>query len=579
MSVGGKKSGHTAPTQPELSRIGELIAAGRLEEAASQAALLAEAYPRSADIQLLLGAANMRLSRHDVAEQAFARAGALAPRNPAPFSNLGIALKEQGRTEDAIRALRRAVKFKPDFVPALFNLGNLLRETDRLDEAIAVYRQVLAINPDHQQALFNLGLALYDTDAYADAAAVLTRLLQRAPGHAQAHCNLGNSLHRIGRSAEALAAYRRSLELAPDDAVTHFNLGCTLTELGDREAARQSYYRAIACDPALGQAHFNLGTMELALGNFAAGLPEYEWRKRKEVARPDESFAARTWLGEEDLRGRSILLHAEQGLGDTIQFLRYVPMVRDMGARVRLTVQPALVPLVQRSIPGVWVAGTDKAPPRTEFHTHMLSLPLAFGTRLDTIPAPTSYLTADPARLPVWHERLGSHGFRIGICWQGSTAKIDKGRSFPLACFERLSRLPDIRLISLHKGAGEAQLAGIPAGMRVETLGPDFDAGDEAFADTAAVMMHCHLVITSDTSIAHLAGALGVPVWVVLKRVPDWRWMLDRPDCPWYPSMRLFRQRVDGDWCEPFARIEALLAGHPAARPTPVPLQPEPART
>jgi hypothetical protein len=241
-------------------------------------------------------------------------------------------------------------------------------------------------------------------------------------------------------------------------------------------------------------------------------------------------------------------------MGDTIQWCRYAPEVQRLGARVVLQVQPALMGLMS-SLKGIDMLTPAGEPVRGfDFHCPLGSLPLAFRTDVDTIPDQSPYLSADPSRISRWKTVLGEKRFRIGICWQGQPSRIDHGRSFPLMMFKAISDAPGVRLISLHKGTGEAQLNNMPPGMTVETLGPGFDE-DGAFLDTAAVMKHCDLVITSDTAIAHLAGALGVPVWVALKFVPDWRWMLERSDSPWYPSMRLFRQPRDGDWESVFEEI------------------------
>jgi hypothetical protein len=264
------------------------------------------------------------------------------------------------------------------------------------------------------------------------------------------------------------------------------------------------------------------------------------------------------WLGQEGLCGNTILLHAEQGLGDTLQFCRYAQMVSALGARVILECPRALAPLL-KTLPGVDIlmAAGDGLPP-FDFHCPLASLPLAFKTRLDCIPAPIPYLYLPPERIYQWGQVLGQEGLRIGVCWQGQPSLVDQGRSFPLKMLKPLSEIPGVRLISLHKGAGEGQLQDLLPGMTVQSLGPNLDE-DGAFLDTAAVMKHCHLVVTSDTAIAHLAGAMGVPVWVALKFVPDWRWMLHRSHSPWYPTMRLFRQSAPGDWGPVFAAMAAEL--------------------
>jgi hypothetical protein len=251
-------------------------------------------------------------------------------------------------------------------------------------------------------------------------------------------------------------------------------------------------------------------------------------------------------------------------LGDTIQFCRYLPLLVKAGAKVLFAPHEKLRRLVSTVSDDIEIVDVDDRDLDFDYHVPLMSLPLAFRTTLESVPSDCPYLFAQPDRVTHWRDRLGSEGFKIGICWQGSRNKIDFGRSFPLSLFEGLSKIEGVRLVSLHRGDGEAQLADLPDGMVVETLGEDFDAGAEAFLDTAAVMHCCDLVITSDTAVAHLAGALGVRTWVALKYVPDWRWMLDREDSPWYPTMRLFRQGSRGDWPSVFDDMtKALLAEMP----------------
>jgi hypothetical protein len=281
--------------------------------------------------------------------------------------------------------------------------------------------------------------------------------------------------------------------------------------------------------------------------------------QKKKLPQGNRRFAKPVWLGREPLSGKSIFVHAEQGLGDVIQFSRYIACLNELGAKVLFAPRANLKALMQ-GLDGVHeIVDEDNEKLEFDYHVPLLSLPLAFQTDLPTIPAKISYLGVAQDRVALWRQRLGDHGFKIGICWQGSKNKIDAGRSFPVSKFHALAQTANVRLISLHKGEGEAQLADLPPDMRVESLGDDFDAGADAFLDTAAVMKCCDLVITSDTSIAHLAGALGVKTWLALQYVPDWRWLLDRDDSPWYPTMRLFRQKTPGDWDGVFAQMAKSL--------------------
>src|SRR5262249_53194821 len=292
------------------------------------------------------------------------------------------------------------------------------------------------------------------------------------------------------------------------------------------------------------------GRCYLLAGNFEKGLELYERRKLlKEEQAGVRDYKQPSWLGDSDIRGKTILVHWGQGDGDTFQFARYIPLLQERpGARVIFATQRRLRHLLRSVSPSALYGSVDDAQLQFDVHCPLMSLPRALGTTLATVPNKVPYLAADKALVEHWRRRIGTAGFKIGICWQGSAAKIDIGRSFPLALFQRLGAIPGVRLISLQKGKGGAQLSTTPARMRVETLGPDFDVGPDSFLDTAAAMESCDLIVTSDTGIAHLAGALGRPTWVALKFVPDWRWLMQRADSPWYPTMRLFRQTTPDDW-------------------------------
>jgi hypothetical protein len=394
-----------------------------------------------------------------------------------------------------------------------------------------------------------------------EAAASYREALRLRPNYPEAHTNLGRALYELGRPAEAEASCREALRLRPNYPEAHNDLGNALYGLGRPAEAAASYREALRLRPNYPEAHTNLGRALLMAGRFEEGWKEHEWRWKVKTSFSSSArdFSAPLWRGEA-IGDRTILLHAEQGLGDTLQFCRYAPLIVCNG-RIILEVQAPLVRLLSRLL-GVMqiVARGDNLPP-FDLHCPLMSLPHAFGTTLDTIPAAMPYLSADPVRVAFWRDRIGTHGRRIGIVWQGNpVAPTQRGRSVPLREFLPLAQVPDVRLISLQKHHGLDQLASIPDGLKVETLGDDFDAGPDAFIDAAAVMQCLDMVIASDTSIAHLAGALGRPVWVVVHHVPDWRWLLEGEDCLWYPTMRLFRQPVRGDWGSAFARMATELS-------------------
>lgn len=377
------------------------------------------------------------------------------------------------------------------------------------------------------------------------------------PDFAEAHYNRGIALKALKQPDAAVASYGRAITIKPDYAAAYYNRGNALRELKQLDAAVASYDRAINLDPNDAEAYWNKGFALLLGGDFEKGLPLYEWRwKKRDIEKRRLNFIQPLWLGDESLRGKSILLHCEQGLGDTIQFCRYVSRLSESGVNVLFAPQKPLRRLMENLSSNVSIVDENDPSLEFDFHSPLPSLPLAFKTNLTNIPSFIPYLHADEDRISRWKEKIGKDAFNIGICWEGGTSKIDPGRSFPVGHFHGISKLKNVRLISLQKREGGSQIGNLPSDTKIQSLGEAFDSGQDAFIDTAAVMKLCDLVITADTAVAHVAGALGVPVWVALKFVPDWRWMLDRADSPWYPTMRLFRQKSDGDWKGLFFEIE-----------------------
>jgi tetratricopeptide (TPR) repeat protein len=462
-----------------------------------------------------------------------------------------------GRHCDALESHDRIIWLIPNSAAAYTNRAYTLKQLKRLDEAITDCDRAISLEPGYAQAHFNRGAALHELKRFDDALQSYQAAIALKPGFADAYFNSGVTLHELRRLDEALEAYDQALEFRPEYPEAYFNRGVTLHELRRFDEAVESYDKALSQKPADDRILFARGSVNLLRGNFAPGWRDYEARLK--LAAGGRSFRRPLWLGNAAITGKSILVHCEQGLGDTIQFCRYVKLLQQAGAKVLFAPQASLMELMRCLGDGIEVVNPEDRALRYDFHTPLLSLPLAFKTDHHTIPIHVPYLFADPDRAKDWARKIGDRDFKVGICWQGATTKMDAGRSFQVREFFPLSQIPEVRLISLQKGEGEAQLSILPEGMKVQTLGPDFDPGPSAFLDTAAVMGALDLIITSDTSIAHLAGALGRPTWVVLQHVPDWRWLLDRNDSPWYPTMRLFRQRRAGDWDGVFLEIKQAL--------------------
>jgi tetratricopeptide (TPR) repeat protein len=518
--------------------------------------------PDYADAACNRGMALQDLDRPEDALASYDKALAVKPNHAEAACNRGIALQDLKRPEEALASYDKALAIKPDYAEAAFNRGNALMDLGRLEQALASYGKALKIKPHYAEALNNRGSALKRLNRPGEALESFDKALAIKPDYAAALNNRGITLGELERLGEALESFDKALAIEPDYADALNNRGVTLRELKLIGEALDSFDKALAVKPGWAEAAFSKSICLLLGGRFEDGWLLYE--SRKKVAGNVRHFSSRSfpqqqWSGEKSLGGKTLFIHWEQGFGDTIQFCRFAKLAEQRGAKVVFSVQNRLYRLLQALSPTIEFIDETQAPAEFDYYCPLLSLPLAFQTTLDSIPGDAQYLRAEPDRVRKWRDKLGDEGFKIGIAWQGSKNKVDAGRSFRPAEFLGVSRAPNVRLISLQKSNGSEHLRDLPQGMKVESLGEDFDAGGDAFLDTAAVMENLDLVITSDTSAAHLAGALGRPVWVALKHVPDWRWMLDRVDSPWYPTMRLFRQQARGDWKGVFLEIEKAL--------------------
>ncbi|KAB2646358.1 MAG: tetratricopeptide repeat protein [Verrucomicrobiota bacterium] len=486
------------------------------------------------------------------------RAVALRPDFAEAHYNLGNALKETGRLPESIDAYRRSIEIKPAFAGAHNNLGVVLKDKGQVEEAVAAYRQAIALKPDFADAHNNLGIALKERGQMEEAIAAYRHATALNPNFSEAHSNLGNALKDNGQLEEAIAAHRQAIALAPEIADAHFNLGNALETNGQSDEANAAAREAIALKPDFADAHFNLALSLLQRGQFAEGWEEYEWRWRtKGFLFSQRNFAQPQWDGS-PLEGRTILLHDEQGFGDTLQFIRYLPMVSERGGKIIVECQTAIRRLLQSMVPSHPVVARGQPLPPFDVHCPLLSLPRLFATDLTNIPQGVPYLHPDAAEVEVWRDRLAdpSAPLRVGLAWAGSpTHRNDRNRSLKLASLAPLAQISGIRCISLQKGQAAEEAQSPPAGMDLINVADEL----RDFADTAALVATLDLVIAVDTSVVHLAGAMGKPVWVLLPFAPDWRWLLHREDCPWYPTMRLFRQQHPGDWEPVIASVHSEL--------------------
>jgi tetratricopeptide (TPR) repeat protein len=555
--------------------------------------------PQHAGAYNLLGATLRATGHQEEALRSFKRALTHKPDFFEAYVNAAQALVDRGEPAEAVAIHERAVAANPGRAEPWINRGLLLDSIGRSEDAIASFDRALQHSPDSFEAWFNRGNACASSRRHEDAIASFEAASAIRPEFAIPLVNRGNSLLRLGRREDALASYEKAASLQGDLAAAHFGRAMTLEELGRFEAATEAFdlmlpmpaVRADAlftarlrarrsatlaelgrleeartdADAALAHAPdddevlYHVSNLDLLQGNWRQGWARFERRLALGVGVPDDFKAPPfpRWTGE-PLGDKVLVLRCEQGLGDRIQFCGFVAELARRGTRVVLWTSATSAPLL-RTVPGVERVITDiGALEKTEQARWLplMSLPFVLGTTPETVPARVPFLTADPQRAAGWRERLGGEGFKIGITWQGSTDfRLDRSRSLPLASFGPLASIDGVRLISLQKGLGEEQIADAPFRDRIETLGERFDEDGGAFADTAAAMMSLDLVVCPNTSIAHLAGALGRTVFLALPRAGDWRWLIGRDDSPWYPTFRLFRQTTSGDWSDVIARM------------------------
>jgi tetratricopeptide (TPR) repeat protein len=538
-------------------RGGSLIGLGRFADALASYERMLAMRPGHAPALVNRGVALLMLGRAAEALASQDEVLALHPDHTEALMHRGHALVAMRCLDEALASYDRTLAIRPNDSGTLFARGNLLRELGRFGDALASYDVAITLRADCAEYYSNRGNVLCDLNRPSDALASFDRALELRPREADILNNRGNALLQLSRPAEAIKCYDEALTIRPDDAQALINRGNALCDLRRPDEALASYDKVIAAASDHAEAHWNKSLVLLARGEFARGWREYEWRLRRAGA-DRRNFSQPQWQGDPGIAGKTILLHAEQGFGDTIQFVRYAPILAAMGAKVVIEVQASLMVLMS-SLPGVSeIVGRGAELPPFDLHCPLMSLPLAFGTVLDTIPAAKSYLKAPQPYLEKWELRLsGPKWPRVGLVWSGSpTHKNDHNRSMPLSSLAPLLSQPGVECFSLQRDMRAADLAALEAGLPVVQLGPDL----QDFADTAAAITLLDLVITVDTGVAHLAGALGKPVFILLPFNGEWRWLADREDSPWYPSARLFRQPAPGDWDSVIARVGSELA-------------------
>ena len=544
--------------ETELNRGNVLQKLGRLEEALA-AYDLSSRYRRGYPQALYnKGIALQGLGRPQDALAAYDAALALDASYYEASCNRGNVLHELGHLGDALAAFTYALKIRPGFVLALTNRANILLQLGRAEEAILSCNEVLQRDPEHPQSLGIRGAALNKLGCLEEALASLDEAVRLNPSSPDAWLNRGNVLQELDRCPEAISCYDEALRIKPHYPEALSGLGVALKEAGRLDEALVSFDEALKYKSGFPDARNNRAGALLLKGSLKAGFEDFESRWDRSNA-PPKSFISDLpkWAGQ-NLAGQAIIVWDEQGLGDLIQFSRYLLCLVEAGADVTLLCRKNMHRILRTLPKSIRLVDALDPNERFSFQSALMSLPYGFQTTLETVPAPIPYLHPEPSLVSKWAARIGNEGFRIGIGWHGNKF-INLQRSIPVPCFAPLASIDGVRLISLMKEQESIEVEMAGGRFTIEGLGDDFDSGANSFVDCAAVMANVDLVVTSDTAIAHLAGALGRPVFLALKHVPDWRWLMHRDDCPWYPTMKLFRQAEKGNWKSVFERIASTV--------------------
>ncbi len=595
-SISEPREASVSPKFEEAARrVAELLSRGSLDEAESGANLLAREYSNLERSWILLGSVYFKKKLLEKAADCFRQSFTLNPRNVESLNNLGVILNTLDRHKEAALCLQKALSINSEYTPAYLNLGNaflklrlwqkaaacyqtylkskpqdpiaiyrlgaVFKHLGNHQEALKRYHQLVQLQPQNTQAWNGLGVLYRDLKSPEKAIQCYRKAIEIDPNFYAALTNCGNLLRDLFQTEEAVSLNRRAVAIQPENPYIVNNLGLALKENGNLEESLTCFEKAHSLKPDNHITRLSVGVVNLLKGDFSKGWPLYEFRRLDQPQNYRKFDEAKEWKGEE-IEGRSILVHEEQGLGDAFQFIRFLDTLVGRGAEVSFSVNPKLIRVLKSySSKTSLISSKEGQGSAVNFdsHTYLMSLPYRLGLRLDEIPSQTNYLSAEPDLVDSWAERLGDGGYKIGINWKGNAkGDIDNGRSVGLDCFRPIAEVEGVRLISLRQD-GDEEISRLESEMKVESFSREIDAGSDAFVDTAAIMKSMDLIVTTDTSIAHLAGALGVPVWVALKKVPDWRWGMEGDSSPWYPSMRLFRQKEIAQWKSVFEDMAATL--------------------
>lgn len=482
----------------------------------------------------------------------------LNPQCQQAFLNLGLAYCQQQKWDDAIPCFESAIRLDQNYLKAYIHLGISYQNKEKIEQAVSCFKKALELNKHSHETMLHLARALCLQNEFDESIAMYRRALAIQPKDQAILLELGNTLNMNNQIEEALSCYKNLLEIIPNNVSVLYNIAYTLKKLGHIDQALPIYQKVLELDPQHSEAHFSLGLAYLSYGDFDRGWPEYEWRWKRGQQSP-RNLSKPQWDGS-DLHGKTLLLHAEQGLGDTFQFIRYAQIAKEKGARVIAAVQPALIQFLSLCPYIDKVVSLFESLPPFDYQIALLSVPFVLKTNINTVPARIPYLYADEKLIQYWKEKLShnqtdQHTLKIGICWQGNSGYSTHflrttvaAKSIKLTKLMPLLTLENVVVYNLQKTTGEEQLKNITTQTNLINFDADFDNSHGRFMDTAAVIKNLDLMITVDTSMAHLAAGLGCPVWVMMPEPADWRWMLHRSDTPWYPNMRIFRQQTPGDW-------------------------------